>query len=82
MSFYLWCSLAVLAIVAYDLYNGRIAWSSWIPFMKADAIRHVDPNHFWIFIARRVAGALALAALAYFHVPETGHEIWLHTSNF
>jgi hypothetical protein len=36
--------------------------------MRPGATRRDDPKHFWIGVAWRIAIALGLAALAFFHV--------------
>jgi hypothetical protein len=72
MSFYLWVSLACFALVGYDLMTGKITWGSWMLFTRPGATRRDDPKHSWIAIAWRTAVALAVAALAFFHVPDPG----------
>jgi uncharacterized iron-regulated membrane protein len=71
MSFYLWVSLAVFALVAYDLITGKTTWGSRTPFMRPGATRRDDPKHFWIGVAWRTAIALGLA---FFHVPDPGSK--------
>jgi hypothetical protein len=70
MSFYLWVSLAVFALVAYDLITGKTTWGALGLIMRPGATRRDDPKHFWIGVAWRIAIALGLAALAFFHVPD------------
>jgi len=72
MSFYIWVSLALFALVAYDLITGKITWGSWILFMRPGATRRDDPKHFWMALAWRTLIAVGLAALAFFHVPDPG----------
>ena len=72
MSFYLWVSLAVFALVAYDLITGKITWGSRMLFTRPGATRRDDPKDFWIAVAWRTAIAVGLAALAFFHVPDPG----------
>jgi|HubBroStandDraft_1064217.scaffolds.fasta_scaffold1871391_2 hypothetical protein len=75
MSFYLWISLAVFALVAYDLITGKITWGgTFVPFTRPGATRRNDPKHFWMAIAWRTAIAVGLAGLAFFHVPEPGSK--------
>jgi hypothetical protein len=75
MSFYLWVSLAVFALVACDLITGKTTLGGrWTSFMKAGATRRDDPKHYWIGVAWRIAIALGLAALAFFHVPDPGSQ--------
>jgi hypothetical protein len=71
MSFYLWVSLAGFALVAYDLITGKTTWGArGLPGMRPGATRRDDPKHFWIGVAWRIAIALGVAALAFFHVPD------------
>jgi hypothetical protein len=71
MSFYLSVSLAVFALVAYDLITGKTTFGArGLMGMRPGATRRDDPKHFWIGVAWRIAIALGLAALAFFHVPD------------
>jgi hypothetical protein len=70
MSFYLWVSLALFGLVAYDLVTGKVNWSNRGLFTRSGATRRGDPTHYWLGILWRTAVALALAALAFFHVAE------------
>ena len=72
MSFYLWVSLGIFALVAYDLITGKLTWGSKILFIRPGATRRDDPKYFWIAIVWRIAVAVGLAALAFFHVPAPG----------
>jgi hypothetical protein len=73
MSFYLWVSLAVFALVACDLITGKTTFGARSTyFMRAGATRRDDPKHFWLGVAWRTAVAIGLAALAFFHVPDPG----------
>jgi hypothetical protein len=75
MSFYLWVSLAVFALVACDLITGKTTLGGrWTLFLRAGATRRDNPKHYWIGVAWRIAIALGLAALAFFHVPDPGSQ--------
>jgi len=76
MSFYLWISFAIFALVACDVITGKPTLTGWtaFPFTRPGATRRDDPKHFWIAVAWRTAVAIGLAALAFFHVPEPGSK--------
>ena len=69
MSLYGYMSLACFALVAYDLYKGKI-WGNGVTIPRGGATRSDDPRNYWLSIAAMVALGLLLAALAISHVPE------------
>jgi hypothetical protein len=69
MSFYLWVSFVILALVAYDLVRGKILSVVSMLSLRPSTTRIDNPRLFWSSIAWRAGCAVLLIVMEVLHLP-------------